>query len=65
MNLHSHNNPFLTEKMVKNGYYGNEGFGLAWDGIEVRQIGLFITTNKNKECKRKTKMKTKTKTKMK
>ena len=30
--------------MVKNGYYGNEGFGLAWDRIEVRYIGRFITT---------------------
>ena len=44
MNLHSHNNPFLTEKMVKNGYYRNEGFGLAWDRIKVRQIGPFTTT---------------------
>ena len=44
MNLHSHNNLFLTEKMVKNGYYRNEGFGLAWDHIEVCQTGPFITT---------------------
>ena len=30
--------------MVKNGYYGNEGFGLAWDRIEVQYTNLFITT---------------------
>ena len=30
--------------MVKNGYYGNEGFGLPWDHIKVCQIGLFTTT---------------------
>ena len=44
MNLHSRSNPFLAEKMVKNGYYGNKGFGLAWDRIKVRQIGPFTTT---------------------
>ena len=44
MNLHSHDNPVLTEKMGKNGYYGNEYFGLAWDRIEVRQMNPFITT---------------------
>ena len=38
MNLQSRNNQFLTEKMVKNGYDGNEGFGLAWDCTVVRQI---------------------------
>ena len=36
---------FLTEKMVKNGYQGNEGFGSAWDRIEGCQTGPFITTN--------------------
>ena len=30
--------------MIKNGYYGNEGLGLAWDCIEVFQVALFITT---------------------
>ena len=30
--------------MVKNGYYGNEGFGLPWDHIKVRQMTLFTTT---------------------
>ena len=35
---------FLTEKMVKKGYHGNDCFGLAWDRIEVRQTNLFITT---------------------
>ena len=44
MNLHSRNNPFLTEKMVKKGHYRNEGFGLPWDCIEVRQINPLITT---------------------
>ena len=47
MNLNSHNNPFLVGKMVKNGYYGNEDFGLPWDRIKVCQIGLFTTTNTN------------------
>ena len=31
--------------MVKKGYYGYEGFGLAWDRMEVRQTNLFITTD--------------------
>ena len=26
---------FLTKKMVKKGYYGNEGFGLAWDRLKA------------------------------
>ena len=30
--------------MVKNVYYGNEGFGLAWVRIEVRQTNLLIAT---------------------
>ena len=30
--------------MVKNGYYGNEGFGLPWDRIKLSQINLFTTT---------------------
>ena len=30
--------------MVKKRCHGNEGFGLAWDRIEVRQTNLFITT---------------------
>ena len=30
--------------MVKNGYCGNEGLGLAWDCIEVFQVALFIIT---------------------
>ena len=30
--------------MVKKGYYGNEGLGLAWDCIEVRQMNPFCTT---------------------
>ena len=30
--------------MVKKGYYGNEGLGLAWDRVKVRQINLFQTT---------------------
>ena len=44
MSLHSHNNRFLTKKMVKEGYYGNECFGLARDRIEVRQMNPFPTT---------------------
>ena len=34
-NIHSHKNPFLTEKMVKNRYYGDENFSLTRDRIEV------------------------------
>ena len=30
--------------MVKKGYYGNEGLGLAWDHIKVHQMNPFITT---------------------
>ena len=30
--------------MVKKGYYGNEGFGLAWDLIKVSYVALIITT---------------------
>ena len=33
--IHSHNNPFLTKKIVKNRYYGNENFSLARGRIEV------------------------------
>ena len=44
MNVHSNNNPFLTKNVVKNGYYGNEAFGLTWDYTEVRQIAAFVTT---------------------
>ena len=33
--IHSHNNPFLAKKVVKNGYYGNKNFSLALDRIEV------------------------------
>ena len=43
-NLHSHYNSFLTKKMVKNGYYGKECFGLARDCIETRHMNLFTTT---------------------
>ena len=42
---------FLTKKMVKKEYYENEGFGLAWDRIEVRQMNPFITTEKHLCCK--------------
>ena len=30
--------------MVKNGYYGNEDFGFAWDRVKLSQIAAFITT---------------------
>ena len=30
--------------MVESGYYGNEGFALAWNRIRVCQTYLFITT---------------------
>ena len=30
--------------MVKKGYCKNESLGLAWDCINVRQVGLFKTT---------------------
>ena len=30
--------------MVKKGYCRNEGLGLAWDRIKVRQMNLYITT---------------------
>ena len=33
--------------MVKKWYYGNEFFGLVWDRIKVRQVGLFITTTQH------------------
>ena len=42
---------FLTKEMVKKGYYENEGFGLAWDRIEVRQMNPFITTFSLQFCK--------------
>ena len=35
---------FQRKKMVKKGYYGNEGLGLAWDCIEVCQVAPFSTT---------------------
>ena len=35
---------FWLEKMVKKGYCKNEGLGLAWSHIKVRQINLYITT---------------------
>ena len=34
---------FLAKKRVKKGYYGNEGWSLAWDHIQVHQMPLFIT----------------------
>ena len=34
----------LAEKMVKKGYCGTEGLGLAWDGIKVREIALNMTS---------------------
>ena len=36
--------------MVKKEYYGNEGFGLAWDHIKLSQMDAFITNDslKNK-----------------
>ena len=30
--------------MIRKGYCGNEGLGLAWDQIKVRQIALYVTT---------------------
>ena len=30
-NLHSRNFLFWLRKVVKKGYYGNSGLGLAWD----------------------------------
>ena len=42
---------FLTKKMAKKEYYENEGFGLACDRIEVRQMNPFITTGKHLCCK--------------
>ena len=30
--------------MVKKEYCGNEGLGLAWDRMEVRQVAPFNTT---------------------
>ena len=44
-NLNSHNNSLLAEKMVKNEYYGNEGFGLPRDRTKVRQMNPFTTTS--------------------
>ena len=35
---------FLAKKMVKKGFGENEGLGLAWDCMDVRQIALYITT---------------------
>ena len=43
--IHSHNNPFLTEKMVKNGYYGNKNFSLALDRIEVFRNHVRVNEN--------------------
>ena len=34
--------------MVKKGYYGNEGLGLAWNQIGVRKVALYSTTEKGK-----------------
>ena len=39
---HSHNNPFLTEKIVKNRYYGNGNFSLARDRIEVSRNHMSV-----------------------
>ena len=36
---------FSPKKMVKKGYYGDEGLGLVWDRIKVRWMALFITSN--------------------
>ena len=44
-NLHSHNTIFSWKKMVKkDGYCRNEGFGLAWDHVDLSKVALFITT---------------------
>ena len=43
--IHSHNNPFLTEKIVKNRYYGNENFSLARDRIEVFRNHIRVYEN--------------------
>ena len=37
--------------MVKNGYYGNEGLGLAWDRVKVYHLGLALCLKEvNFEC---------------
>ena len=36
---------FNKKKMVQKGYCRNEGLGLAWDHMEVRQVAPFNTTN--------------------
>ena len=30
--------------MIKKGHFGNEGLGLAWDRIKVRQVPVIYTT---------------------
>ena len=43
--MKNYSDPFLTKKMVKKWYCGNEGLSLAWDRIEVRQVAPFNTTD--------------------
>ena len=38
--------PFLTKKVVKKGYCGNESLDVAWDRVEVSQMTLFDTTHR-------------------
>ena len=35
---------FQQKKMAKKGYCGNEGLGLAWDRMEMRQVAPSNTT---------------------
>ena len=42
--FHSRNTLFRLKNVVKKGYCKNESLGLAWDCINVRQVGLFKTT---------------------
>ena len=43
--IHFHNNPFLTENIVKNRYYGNESFSLARDRTEVFRNHIRVYRN--------------------
>ena len=43
--LKNYSDPFLTKKMVKKGYCGNESMDLAWGRVEVSEMTLFYTTS--------------------
>ena len=42
--MKNYSDPFLTKKVDKKGYYGNEFLDVAWDCMEVSQMTLFTTT---------------------